>query len=130
MFIHIKPDITYDTVILFLTGVTLAITAFILKKGNYDNARLNRLTAIKSNIYKQLEFHYSLLDHIKIMQDTSNFHLGPDMSIREVRGPEAFIILYQSLRGYFEETRNKKYDGKSDREAEELRIVESFQAIW
>lgn len=61
-----KTEVSIDTMILLLTGVVLYFTARIMKKGNNENARLNRLQTAENSILKQLEFHYNLLCRISV----------------------------------------------------------------
>jgi len=97
------------------------------KKGVDENARLNRLQAVENTILKQLEFHYNLLNRIKINYGLAGRGFGYPNAPSDAYGQEAFELFYEILKenyltmpGFFKENIND----------EERRIKDSFTQLY
>lgn len=125
--ITFKSEVSIDTLILLLTGVVLYITARIMKKGNDENAMLNRLQAAGNSILKQLEFHYNLLNRIKVDYGSAGRGFGYPGAPTDAHGQEAFELLYDILKRNYE-----KMPGyfKNEIADEERRIKDAFTQLY
>jgi len=129
-YISFKSEISIDSLILAITGVILFVTAWIMKKGNDENARLNRLQAVENTILKQLEFHYNLLSRIKVNYGSAGRGFGYPNAPSDTNGQEAFELLYEILKGNYERMPGNTYQNKLDMNAEERRIKDAFTQLY
>src|SRR5579859_432537 len=125
-----KADYSIDSIILAVTGIILLFTAWIMKIGNDENARLNRLQTVGNIILKQLEFHYNLLNRIKVNYGSAGRGLGYPNAPTDATGQEAFELLYEILKGNYERMPGNTYKNKFDKEAEERRIKDAFTQLY
>lgn len=119
--------LSLSDLILLGTAIIFLFTLFEMKKGNIENARLNRLQALENTILKQIEFHNSLLKGISINYESTGRGFGAPHAPVDAYGKEAFEIFYDTLQnnyktmtGYF----------KNDINGEEKRIKDSFTKLY
>jgi hypothetical protein len=118
-FITLKPDLTIDTIILTVTAIILYRTARIMKRGNDENAILNRVQAAENTIFKQIEFHNSLLKAITVLSREGYVH-----------GQDAFKFMYNELQKIYHRMPGNAYKHPSDIDAEINRIKDSFFQLY
>lgn len=111
--------------------IVIAVIGYIqlkaMKRGNEENARLNRLQAVENTILKQLEFHYNLLNRIKVNYGLTGKGFGYPDAPTDAYGQEAFELFYDILKQNY-----KTMPGffKDDMIDEERRIKDSFTQLY
>ena len=125
-----KKEYSIDSIILAVTGIVLYMTARIMKKGNDENARLNRIQAQENTILKQLELHYNLLARIRIPYADAGMGFGFEGAPTYASGQEAFKLLYEILKGNYQRMPGNTYKNKYDADAEEGRIQDAFTRLY
>ena len=88
-------------IILLVTAIILLFTLFVMKKGNEENARLNRLQAVENTILKQIEFHNNLLKGISVNIESTGRGFGTPNAPIDAIGQEAFEIFYDRLKNIY-----------------------------
>ena len=124
--------ITNSDIILLITAVILTITAVILlytyfatKKSIRENERLNRLQAAENTIIKQIEFHYNILNGIKVKHEGTGGHFSDKPQI--AHGQDAFEIFYFKLSEIYSRMSSYFEDSVA---GEEKRITDSFIQLY
>jgi putative phage abortive infection protein len=118
-FITLKPDLTIDTIILTVTAIILYRTARIMKRGNDENAILNRVQAAENTIFKQIDFHNNLLNAIIVPSRGGYIH-----------GQDAFKFMYDELKEIYHRMPGNAYKDPFDIDAEDNRIKDSFYQLY
>jgi hypothetical protein len=118
---------TISDMILLVTAIILLFTLFVMKKGNEENARLNRLQAVENTILKQIEFHNNLLKGISVNIESTGRGFGTPNAPIDAIGQEAFEIFYDRLKNIYI-TMPGFY--KPDMNDEERRIKDSFTQLY
>jgi hypothetical protein len=118
-------------VFILIIYIIIAIIGYIqlvaMKKGNNENARLNRLQAVENTILKQLEFHYNLLNRIKVNYGMVGKGFGYPDAPTDAYGQEAFELFYDILKQNYETMPGFFKDDMAD---EERRIKDSFTQLY
>lgn len=128
--IFFDAKISIDSIILFITAVILVITALIMKKGNNENTRLNRLQAVENTILKQIEFHNNLLKGIKVNYESTGMSPGFPNAPVDAYGQEAFELFYVVLKQNYVIMPGNTYKNEFDLDAEERRVKDSFTQLY
>lgn len=117
-------------IILIVTAIILLYTLFEMKKGNEENARLNRLQQVENTIMKQIEFHNNLLKGIYVNYESTGRGFGfPDAPVNAY-GQDAFEIFYDTLKQNYSTMPGNTYKNEFDMDAEERRIKDSFTQLY
>ena len=101
-----------------------------MKKGNEENARLNRLQAVENTILKQIEFHNNLLKGISINIALTGRGYGIPNAPANASGQEAFEIFYDILKNNYITMPGNTFKNANDIDAEERRIKDSFTQLY
>lgn len=112
-----KADYSIDSIILIITGLILFATAWIMKRGNDDNAKLNSKQVAENTIIKQMEFHNNILNRINITAQTA----------QTLHGQDAFVIFYSLLRAHYN---SMPGNFENNIKGEEKRISDSFTQLY
>lgn len=119
-----------NTVVVSITALILFLTLKAIKKTNEDNAKLNHIQSAENTIIKQIEFHYNILNGIKVKKYHYPENQRDDIGWwEEGSGQQAFEILYNTLKDNYIENHDKSDLIKSQEEEEKL-IVISFQTLY
>jgi hypothetical protein len=116
--------------ILLITAIILLFTLFAMKKGNEENARLNRLQQTENTILKQIDFHNNLLKGIYINYESTGRGFGFPNAPVNAYGQDAFELLYDTLRQNYSTMPGNTYKNEFDMDAEERRINDSFTQLY
>jgi hypothetical protein len=124
------PTLSIGDIIQIVTAFILLLTVWVMKKGNEENARLNRLQAVENTIIKQIEFHNNILKGISIPIALGGKGYGfpgaPDIAY----GQYAFEIFYDILKERYKTMPGNSYKDANDMGAEERRIKDSFTQLY
>ena len=126
----ISHNFSVSDIILLVTAIILLYTLFEMKKGNKENARLNRLQAVENTILKQIEFHINLLKGININIESTGRGFGTLNAPVNACGQEAFEIFYDSLKNNYVTMFGNTYKNEQDIDTEEKRIQDSFIQLY
>lgn len=127
-------DFTFDStysigdIIAIVTTFITFITVIIMVNGNRQNARQSQLQSVENTIIKQLEFHYDLVNRMKLNLEEMGGGFGSSSISPIITGSDTFEEFYRIFKDKYSKlpllnVRNKVI-------SEEQKICEAFGSLY